>query len=91
MAHVYVTFRVMPTSPDVDFTKMEQDGKLIIEKVGGKHVKTDLEPVAFGLKSLNLLMIIDEAKGGTEPIEKELSAMDNVESVEVTDVRRAVG
>ena len=48
-------------------------------------------PIAFGLKALDILFVMDEAKGSTEELEKTVSQIEGVESVEVPDVRRAVG
>ena len=48
-------------------------------------------PVAFGISSLNLIFIMDESIGSTETLEKDISGIEGVNSVEVVDVRRAVG
>lgn len=50
-----------------------------------------VEPVAFGLQALVFMFSVDEAKGGTEELEKKIAEMPGVSSVQVTDVRRAVG
>jgi len=34
---------------------------------------------------------MDEQKGSTDPLEKEIQAIEGVNSVEVIDVRRAIG
>lgn len=91
MADVVVTLRVMPESPDVDLDSLKG---IIIDKIadfGGEVGKTEIEPVAFGLKALNLYFVMNEAKGSTDSLEESVRELDEVASVEVTDVRRAVG
>ena len=92
MASVVVTLRVMPNNPNVDLSKIEVDAKKeIVGFCDSKEFKTQIVPVAFGLKSLNILFVMDESIGSTEELERKISQIDGVESVEVTDVRRAVG
>jgi len=92
MANVVVTLKIMPESPEVDLSKIEVEAKKKIEDFAGKgDTKTEQIPVAFGLKSLNIIFIMDESKGGTEPIEDSVADIEGVKSVEVSDVRRAVG
>ena len=92
MASVVVTLRIMPNNPNVDLSKIEADAKKeIVGFCDSKEFKTQIVPVAFGLKSLNILFVMDESIGSTEELEKKISQIDGVESVEVTDVRRAIG
>ncbi len=90
MASVVVTVKLMPESPEVDLDQMKEKATEVINKVG-EVGKTEIEPVAFGLKALLLYFVMDEDKGSTDPLEQELSGLEGVNSVEVTDVRRAVG
>ena len=69
-------------------TKVKKD---IADFCDSKEFKTQIEPIAFGLKALNIIFVMDEGKGSTEKLEKKISQLDDVESVEVTDVRRAIG
>lgn len=92
MASVVVTLRIMPQSPSIDLSEVEAKAKKeIIDFCSSKEFKTQVEPVAFGLKALNMLFVMDESKGSTEKLESKISQIDGVESVEVTDVRRAIG
>lgn len=91
MATVIITLNVMPVSPDEDLEKIKEASTTIIERQGAKVGKTELEPVAFGLKAVVFMFAQDESKGGTEELEKELLAIPGVNSVQVTDVRRAIG
>ena len=92
MAQVVVTLRIMPQTPDIDLSKLESEAKREIVRFCSSHeFKAQIEPIAFGLKALNILFVMDESKGSTEALEQKISHIDGVESVEVTDVRRAIG
>jgi len=43
------------------------------------------------LKALKLIFVSDEERGSTEELENKIAKLENVNSVEVTDVRRAIG
>ncbi|MBL7147323.1 MAG: elongation factor 1-beta [Nanoarchaeota archaeon] len=90
MADVIVTFKIMPESLDVDLKKLEVDVKKVINRYG-EVGKVETEEIAFGLKALKFIVIVDESKGGTEIVEDNLRNVEGVNSVEVTDVRRAIG
>jgi len=92
MANVVITLKIMPQNPNIDLSKVETQIKdEIIDFCSSKEFKTQIEPIAFGLKALNIIFIMDENKGSTEKLENKISQIDGVESVEVTDVRRAIG
>jgi len=92
MADVVVSLKLMPTSPEVDYEKIiEVSRKHIAEFAENDEVKVEEEPIAFGLKALKLIFVMDEEKGSTDDLEENLGAVDGVQSVEVTDVRRAIG
>jgi len=92
MADVVVSLRIMPNDPSIDLHKIEAEAKKkIVDFCNSREFRMQIEPVAFGLKALNILFVMDEGIGSTEKLEKTISGLDGVESVEVTDVRRAVG
>ena len=92
MAQVVITIRIMPSSIDIDMQEIGQKAKnKIIDFCNSQEFKTSIESIAFGLKALNIIFVMDEAKGNTEALEQRISQIDGVESVEVTDVRRAIG
>jgi len=85
-----VTIRIMPVSPSVDLKKVKEDAEAIIKKIGGLPHSTEEQPIAFGLKALILIIGWPENLQ-PEIIETELAKIDGVNSVEITDVRRAFG
>jgi len=91
MAKVIITLKIMPSSPETDLKAIQTMAEKKIEEFGGEVGKVEEEPVAFGLKSLNLIFIMDESIGDTEVLEKQIAESEDINSVEVTDVRRALG
>lgn len=91
MADVVVTLKIMPDSPETDLDSIKGKADSLISDFGGEVGKTEITPIAFGLNSLTLIFVMDEEKGSTEELEDKVAEIDGVQSVEVTDVRRAVG
>jgi translation elongation factor aEF-1 beta len=92
MAQVIVTLKIMPTAPEVDLNKIKEEAKnKITDFAGAGDMKIEEKPIAFGLKSLNIIFVMDESKGSTDALEDLISEIKGVQSVEVTDVRRAIG
>ncbi len=86
---VIVTFRIMPESVEVNLESITNSAKNILSK-HGEVAKIEQKPVAFGLKSIEIMAIFDESKGSTEHIENEISKIEGVNSIEAIDVRRTV-
>jgi len=91
VATVIVSLQIMPESPETDLDKLASAATEKITAFGGTVGKTEQQEIAFGLKSLNIMFAMPEEKGSTEELEKQLSEIAEVKSVQVTDVRRAIG
>ncbi len=92
MAQAIATLKVMPASPEVDLEALEEKVKKeIAEYAGEGDTRTEIEPVAFGLKAVKITFVVDEAKGSPDPIAEKVEEMEEVNSAEIVDVRRAVG
>ena len=92
MANVVITFRIMPQDPGIDLKQIEDEAKKeIVKFCNSQEFKTSIEPIAFGLNALNIIFVMDENKGSTESLEKKINEIKGVQSVEVIDVRRAIG
>ena len=83
MGSVAVTFRVMPEDADTDLDNV----KAAVRRTLGKTLR-DIrdEPVAFGLKAVVAIAVVDDSAGGSEPLEQQLAAIPGVGSVETVDV-----
>ena len=92
MANSIITIKIMPENPEINLGDLEVKVKqAIVNYAGEGETKTEIEPVAFGLKALKIIFVVDESRGGTDNLEKEISEIEGVNSVEVIDVRRAIG
>jgi elongation factor 1-beta len=93
MAKAVVTIKIMPVSPDVDLQQVQEAAVLKIDDFTGEagEKRFEIEPIAFGLKALKITFVMDEKIGGTEPLETEVAGIEGVNSIEVIDVRRAIG
>ena len=92
MATVIITLKIMPDSPEVSIGELEKRVKTKIQSFCGEtQTKTEIIPIAFGLKSLNITFVMNESKGSTDYLEEQISKLEEVNSVSVTDVRRAIG
>jgi len=73
-------------------SKIESEAKKkIIAFSNNKEMKSEQEPIAFGLKALKITFVSDESKGSTDALEENIKKIAGVNSVEVIDVRRAIG
>ena len=90
-ATVIITVKIMPDSPQADLQALASNATELISKYGGSPGKVVEEEVAFGLKSVSIMFALPEERGSTEELENQLSGLANVSSVQVTDVRRAIG
>ena len=89
MGDVIGLIRVMPGEviSDEEIQKMIQDIKAIV-KPPAKVGRIDIKNIAFGLKGLDVTIMVPDDQGGLDPIAEEISKVNNVESAEVTDVGR---
>lgn len=81
----------MPETVETDLKAIEISVRKEIGIKGGFVGKTEIEPIAFGLNALKVTFIWPEEKGGTDTLEKTIKGIKGVMSVNVTDVRRAMG
>ena len=91
MAQVIITFKILPDSPDEDLSVIQEKSEHLINEFGGELGKAERDPIGFGLIALKLIFIMDESLGSTEDLEEKISSLPEVASVEVVDVRRAIG
>ena len=89
MGEVIGLIRVMPSEviSDEKLQKMIEDINMVIKppaKVGKIYIKD----VAFGLKGLDVTVLVPDDAGGLDPVVTEISKVENVDNAEVTDVGR---
>ena len=92
MANAIATIRIMPETVEVDLHKIEKQAMVMVKEFAGEgDTRVNIVPIAFGLKALDITFIMDESLGSPEPLELKIATIEGVNSVETTDVRRAVG
>lgn len=80
-------YKVMPTSPEVNLEEIKDAARKIVEDFGGENKEYTEEPVAFGLKSITVFFFYPDDKE-VEEVEKKLSEIENVNSVQLIDMRK---
>lgn len=86
MSDVAAILKIMPESPEIDLEALKETIKNTIDADSFERIEE--EPIGFGLIALNVTIVVDDGEGGTEPAEEALAALNEIQSVEVTDVRR---
>lgn len=87
---VYLIIKVYPSEVGIDLKELLEDIKKVLPK-GVNVIKSEEEPVAFGLKLLKVHLVMpEETEGGTAEIEKAISGLDKVSQVEVAWLSRMV-
>lgn len=91
MAKVIVTMEVMPDSPDINLEEIKAKAKQKIEEKQGLVKTVEEKPVAFGLKAVVIVFVVDEKQGSPDPIAEWLETQEGITSAQITMVSRALG
>lgn len=83
MGSVAVTFRIMPEDAETDLEAIKARVRKTLE---GSLRDLKEQPVAFGLKAVLAIAVVNDASGGSEGLEQSLAAIPGVGSVETVDV-----
>ncbi|CAD7768161.1 Elongation factor 1-beta [Candidatus Methanoperedenaceae archaeon GB37] len=89
MGEVVATIRVMPESTETDLEVLKREISEVMP-VGVRLSGFAEEPVAFGLKALIVTVVLGDLEGGTDPVESAIAGVKGVESLQVTEVGRAL-
>ncbi len=79
MGNVAAEFKVMPESPEVDLERIKTEISKTMSIQDSK-----IEPIAFGLKALKILIIVPDGQMGD--IEGKIRAIEGVSEVEAGSV-----
>jgi translation elongation factor aEF-1 beta len=83
MGSVAVTYRLMPEDPSTDLGPIKEG----VRKAAGNALRGMQEKdVAFGLKAILALAIVEDASGQAEKLEAAFGQIPGVSSVEAIDV-----
>ena len=84
----------MPESPETDLEALKvvvKEKVLAFSGMDDSSIKFEIQPIAFGLSAVMTTFVTPEREGATDKLEEDLLAIQEVASLEVTDVRRALG
>jgi elongation factor 1-beta len=90
MANAIVKLKIMPSSPEADLEKIQEEVRTLLDEDEEENIKFEKQPIAFGLNALFFTFMWPEEKD-LEGLEEKLKQIENVRSVEVVDMRRAIG
>ena len=85
MGEVMMIFKLMPTGVEVDLEKMKENVKKALPAEVDLN-KIDEKPIAFGLVALEVSVILDDKSGGGDEVERVLSEVEDVNSVDLVDM-----
>ncbi|HEX54954.1 MAG: elongation factor 1-beta [Candidatus Altiarchaeales archaeon] len=85
--NVVAKIRITPREINCDLDEMKGDLEGIIEEYGKLH-SAEIKPVAFGLNSLEVVILLDDTRGGIEDIEERIKRLHDVSQVDVIEVNR---
>jgi elongation factor 1-beta len=82
--------RIMPESVETDLQAIKKEAEKRISNLNAKLHSSEVQEIAFGLKALILTIAWPEEKEQSE-VEEALRSIEEVQSAEVIDFRRAIG
>lgn len=90
MGSALVKFKIMPASAESDLENMKSFLRELLGKEDVKGINFEEEPVAFGLRALLVSFTWPEEKP-LEDLQNNFENMEDVNSVQLLDIRRAIG
>lgn len=90
MGSMNVKIKLMPSSVETNLEEIKSKSKSMLEEKGGKNIRFEEEPIAFGLKAIIIFFIWPEEKE-LEDLEEEIGKIKNISSSQVIDIRRTIG
>lgn len=84
MGKVAITYNILPESPEVDINSLLDSIRSAIPK-GVELRGSVVNPVAFGLNAIKILVIVGDESGIADEVEKNLLELKGVQSVDVVD------
>lgn len=89
MGEVIALIRIMPGNvlSDEEMQEIENQVKQVV-KEPVRLGRIEIKDIAFGLRGLDVTVVVPDSEGGIDPVVETLSKIKNAESVEVVDVGR---
>jgi elongation factor 1-beta len=90
MGMAVVKLKIMPSSPEEDLKSIETEITSLLTKEGVQKPQFEIQPIAFGLKALIVMFGWPEEKP-LEDLEESIQKIKGINSVQILDMRRAIG
>lgn len=89
MGEVIALIRLMPDGvlTDDEIQKILDEIRVVV-KEPVKLGKVEVREIAFGLKGVDVTVMVSDSEGGLDPIVEILSGIEKIDNVEVVDVGR---
>lgn len=85
MGKVAMIYRIMPESPE-KMEKIREELDSIVTSAGAELNRAEEKPIAFGLKALEITILIDDRSGKSGKLEEDMSSIPGVQSIELLDM-----
>ena len=82
--------KIMPKSPEANLNNIQKGIEQILNRKNIKNFKFEIQPIAFGLKALIVLFGWPEEEE-LNTLEENIQKISEVGSLEILDMRRAIG
>ncbi len=89
MGEVAATIKIMPVGVETDLDELKEKLVAVLPE-GAEYGTHKIEPIAFGLKAIIMVVLVGDIEGGTESVEQAFAEVEGVESITVTEVGRPV-
>jgi len=88
MGEVAIRYRVMPESMDVNLNELKEvlEDELTKNTINAKIQGIEEKEIAFGLKALHVSIVMPDAAGCADEIEKIISQIKGVQSIETIEM-----
>lgn len=85
-----VVFKLMPEGAEVDVQKLGEAALATVKKIqpAAKVQNVEFKPIAFGLKSVNVTVLMSDGAGGPDALEEAFSGLEGVGSATVAEMGR---
>ena len=85
-----VEFKIMPDGAEVDVQKLGEAALATVKKIApdSKVQNIQFKPVAFGLKSVNVTVLMSDGAGGPDALEEAFNGLEGVGSATVAEMGR---
>ena len=85
--NVVAKIRIMPEGVETNLEGISEKVKGLVGDYGKVH-SSEIKPIAFGLNSLEVTLLLSDKEGGLEEIEEKVLGIEGVTDFTVLDINR---